>query len=183
MKEWIAVGTNNYNENLIKWETYGSGWATSYSSSYDSRYYGGGAPSENQALFDSQGKPLESLKIFNLIKYGNEITPIEDGVEDISVNPVDFNYFSLPYKITVIDTSDQRSSRYVIWDGELDIYKAETETKCEYSGKAGNIDVKCVFENNENKENVGRRFVCSYYIGEKFLSPWRLNNMIRIRET
>ena len=179
---WIAVGTKSYNENLEKWETFGSGWASSYSSSYDNRYFGGGAPTENQALFDSEGKPLESLKVYNLMKYGNEIERVEDGVEDISVNPIDFSDFSLQNSINVIDTSNEKTSRNVIWNEELDINKAQNDDKYEYNGKANNIDIKCVFENNTNETNPGRRFVCNYYIGEKFLSPWKLNNMIRIRE-
>ena len=180
---WIGVGPTDYYENLAKWEKYGSGWATSYSSSYSSSYFGGGGATENQALFDSNGKPLESLKVYNLIKYGNEISTMEDGVEDISVNPIDFSDFSLPNVINVIDTSDQRTERNVIWDGDLDIEKAKTETKYEYTGKSGNIDLKCVFENNLNTENIGRRFVCSYYIGDKFLSPLKLKSMIRVRES
>ena len=67
-----------------------------------------------------------------------------------------------------------------MWEEELDINKAQTETKYDYNGRADNIDVKCVFENNDNS---GRRFVCSYYIEDKYLSPWRLISMIRIRET
>lgn len=178
---WIAVGTKNYYDNLEKWEKYGSGWASSYSTSYGQEYFGGGCPTENQALFDSEGKPLESLKIFNLIKYGNIINPVEDGVEDISVNPIDFTDFSLPNTITVIDTSDQRTSRNVIWNNDFDKEKAaQTDLVYEYTGKADNIDIICIFENNQSN---GRRCVCSYYIGEKVLSPWRLLNMIRIRET
>ena len=167
---WIGVGTTNYYENLNKWETYGSGWASSYSSSYGERFFGGGGATENQALFDSEGKPLESLKVFKLIKYGNEIATVEDGVEDISVNPVNFDNFTLPNTIKVIDTSDQRIVRNVVWDGELDLEKAKTEAKYEYNGKANNIDIKCVFENNTNTGIVERRFVCTYYIGGKFLS-------------
>ena len=34
---------------------------------------------------------------------------MEDGFEDISVNPIDFSDFSLPNVINVIDTSDQRT--------------------------------------------------------------------------
>ena len=76
---------------------------------------------DNQALFDPEGKPLESLYVFiylyysNLLKYGNEVTPIKDGVEDISVNPIDFEQFSFLETITVIDTSEQRGTRNVVW--------------------------------------------------------------------
>ena len=106
---WIAVGTTSYDENKIKWETFGSGWASSYSSSYDSRYEGGGGSVENLAFFDSEGKPLESLKIYNLMKYGNEdVEIVEDAVEDISVNPINFTNFSIPTSINVIYTSNEK---------------------------------------------------------------------------
>ena len=78
---------------------------------------------DNQALFDPEGKPLESLYVFNLLKYGNEVTPIEDGVEDISVNPIDFEQFSFLETITVIDTSEQRGTRNVVWDDGYDEIK------------------------------------------------------------
>ncbi|MCR5801406.1 MAG: glycosyl hydrolase 53 family protein [Lachnospiraceae bacterium] len=71
---WITVGTNSFEENSAKWEKYGSGWASSYAGAYDpkdaGKYYGGSAV-DNQAFFDETGHPLESLKVFNLLRYGN----------------------------------------------------------------------------------------------------------------
>ena len=65
---WISAGGSTYEENKTLWETYGSGWASSYASSYDpwdaGLYYGGCAV-ENQAFFDSQGRALESLSVFS----------------------------------------------------------------------------------------------------------------------
>ena len=68
--EWISVGTNSKKENEILWEKYGSGWATSYASEYDkdAKKYHGGSAVENQALFDENGYPLESLKVFYFCK-------------------------------------------------------------------------------------------------------------------
>ena len=78
---WITVGTNSWEENHEKWEKYGSGWATSYAAVYDpddaGKYYGGSAW-DNQAFFDPQGKPLESLKTFRLMREGN-VTEEEDA--------------------------------------------------------------------------------------------------------
>ena len=78
---WITVGTNRWEENHEKWEKYGSGWATSYAAVYDpddaGKYYGGSAW-DNQAFFDPQGKPLESLKTFRLMREGN-VTEEEDA--------------------------------------------------------------------------------------------------------
>lgn len=69
---WIPVGAPTEN-NSAKWEQYGSGWASSYAGQYDpndaGKYYGG-CSWDNQAMFDFEGHPLESLKVFKYLKYG-----------------------------------------------------------------------------------------------------------------
>ncbi len=64
---WIPVGPANADNSAI-WEQYGSGWASSYAADYDpedaGKYYGGSSW-DNQAFFDFEGHPLESLKVFN----------------------------------------------------------------------------------------------------------------------
>ena len=68
---WISVGQTSWEENSQKWEQFGSGWASSYASVYDpvdaGKWYGGCAV-DNQAMFDANGKPLESLKIFSMLR-------------------------------------------------------------------------------------------------------------------
>ena len=68
---WIGAGGSSYEENKKLWETYGSGWASSYAADYDpwdaGRYYGGCAV-ENQAFFDSRGVELESITVFSEIQ-------------------------------------------------------------------------------------------------------------------
>ncbi len=68
---WLTVG-NEYYHNLDIWETYGSGWATKASQEYDpdGKDYGGSSV-DNQALFDANGKPLDSLYVFRKITDGN----------------------------------------------------------------------------------------------------------------
>ena len=71
---WISVGGSSYQENAALWEKYGSGWASSFASEYDPKDAGqwyGGCAVDNQALFDKDGKALESLKIFTLVRSGN----------------------------------------------------------------------------------------------------------------
>ena len=66
---WIPVRVYNpdspdaagvLEQNKESWETFGSGWASSYSKTYDpndaGKYYGGSSW-DNQALFDFEGKP------------------------------------------------------------------------------------------------------------------------------
>ena len=70
---WIAVGTSSRAENSEKWERDGSGWASSFAAEYDpddaGRWYGGSAV-DNQALFDENGRALESLRVFALARAG-----------------------------------------------------------------------------------------------------------------
>lgn len=70
---WISAGGASWEENRARWEQYGSGWATSYAGSYDpdaARYYGGCAV-DNQAFFDAGGHPLDSLRLFRMLRGGN----------------------------------------------------------------------------------------------------------------
>lgn len=63
---WIPVADKTM------WEKEGSGWASSYAGEYDEDakdWYGGSAV-DNQALFDFTGKPLETLRIFDLVETG-----------------------------------------------------------------------------------------------------------------
>lgn len=68
---WISVGRSSWEANRALWETFGSGWASSYAAAYDpedaGRWYGGCAV-DNQAMFDVSGRPLESLKVFALVR-------------------------------------------------------------------------------------------------------------------
>lgn len=68
---WISAGGSSYEENKKLWETYGSGWASSFAGIYDpedaGKYYGGCAV-ENQAFFDSRGRVLDSLSVFSAIR-------------------------------------------------------------------------------------------------------------------
>lgn len=71
---WIPVGDADADNSSI-WEQYGSGWASSYASDYDpeqaGKYYGG-CSWDNQAFFDFDGYPLESLNVFKYIKNGKQ---------------------------------------------------------------------------------------------------------------
>ncbi len=70
---WIPVGPPSADNSAI-WEKYGSGWASSYAKDYDpddaGKYYGG-CSWDNQALFDFDGNPLESLKVFQYVRTGS----------------------------------------------------------------------------------------------------------------
>jgi len=106
---WIPVGPPEDIENNWRlWETYGSGWASSFAAVYDpydaGLWYGGSAW-DNQALFDFNGRPLASLNIFNYIKTGTFLAdgivleetsivqpPVETEVEEVEVVNLLLNY-------------------------------------------------------------------------------------------
>ena len=94
---WISVNKGSWASNKVYWDRDGSGWATSYASSYDSdATQTGGSAVDNQAFFDQNGKILPSIDIFktevdkkeNLLinaSFESEIEPWEQ--EMITENP------------------------------------------------------------------------------------------------
>ncbi len=70
---WIPVGEATEDNSAI-WEEYGSGWASSYASDYDPEQAGlyyGGCSWDNQAMFDFDGYPLESLMVWTYMREGS----------------------------------------------------------------------------------------------------------------
>ena len=144
---WITVGTNSWEENCAKWEKYGSGWASSYSVDYDPEdaglYYGGNAV-DNQALFDKTGHPLESLKVFNLVRFGNEVETYIDGIEDAYITHYTDEQFTLPETVNVIKSDNSRVPVPVTWeDFDLQAAKDAGNGKHTIKGKAEGKDVYC----------------------------------------
>ena len=146
---WITVGTNSWEENHEKWEQYGSGWASSYAAAYDpkdaGKWYGGSAV-DNQAFFDAEGHPLESLKVFRLMRTGNEITPVPDALEEPEIL-CDLNMpLELPETVNAVMTDDSRQAVPVVWDltEEQDrLMHSSGVAKYEVRGEAGGMKAKC----------------------------------------
>ena len=76
--------------NKEKWETYGSGWASSYASEYDPTdagvYYGGSAV-DNMAWFDFEGHPMDILNIYKYVETGASapLSVLKVSAEDVEV--------------------------------------------------------------------------------------------------
>lgn len=145
---WITVGHDSWEENSAKWEQFGSGWASSYAAGYDpndaGKYYGGCAV-DNQAVFDPYGKPLESLRVFNLCRYGNETPILADALEDVTLS-FDVNKpIILPQQVNAIMTDDSKSPVDVRWNvsqEELDAMSSGGVGKYEIVGSADGKTVK-----------------------------------------
>ena len=119
---WIAVPGSNYDERRAKWEQFGSGWACDRAGEYDpdvAKYGGGGTQVDNQCFFDSDGKPLESLKMFGLLRDGNVTPEFVDGVEDTTVIHKINESFELPGQVNAIYNSDRRDPAPVEWKSYL----------------------------------------------------------------
>ena len=141
---WITVGGSSRMENLEKWETFGSGWASSFAAEYDpedaGKWYGGCAV-DNQAMFDAQGKPLESLRVFNLVRYGNETEVTPDALEDAVVTWDTGSGHTLPDTVNAVMTDGSRKAVEVTWDVEEGALEAMAAVPGDYviTGTAGDL--------------------------------------------
>ncbi len=146
---WISVGTDSWEENHEKWEKYGSGWASSYAAVYDpddaGKWYGGSAV-DNQAFFDAEGHPLESLKVFRLMRTGNETEPVPEALEEPELI-CDLNMpLVLPETVNAVMTDDSRQPVPVTWNlTEAEEQAMHESGPAQYiiTGDAGGVEVKC----------------------------------------
>ena len=171
---WITVGQNSWEENHEIWETYGSGWASSYAAVYDpedaGKYYGGSAV-DNQTFFDPEGKPLESLKVFDLVRYGNEIETTPDAIQDVTLFIDLKGKIELPDTVNAVMTDDSKQAVPVVWDlTEEDMEKmyAGGVQTYDITGIAGGLPAHCYV--NMIKYNFLQND--SFETGE--MDPWEL---------
>ncbi len=174
---WISVGTNSWEENSAKWEKYGSGWAASYAGEYDKddagQWYGGCA-CDNQAFFDATGHPLESLKVLNNVRFGNDAPRYVDGINDVTVQHYTYENFTLPETVDVIFNDNTRSPLPVTWE-DFDIEAAKAKGNGEYTikGKAEGYDgdVYCYLTILEYN------FIENYSFETGKADPWTVTNL------
>ena len=147
---WVSVGTESYEQNSALWETYGSGWASSYAAAYDpqdaGKYYGGCAV-DNQAMFDAQGHPLESLKVFGLVREGNDVPVSVDEIQDVVLS-VDLNgTIELPGEVSAIFEDGSTENVQVTWNADsADLEKMSSGGPAQYiiEGEAGGMPARCI---------------------------------------
>lgn len=117
---WIPVGPQqNLEQNKLLWEKFGSGWASSYAAEYDphdaGEWYGGSAV-DNQALFDFNGHPLPSLRVFNYVDTG-AVAPLKiDEIKDISLSAIAGETISLPETVSITYNDRSKGTVSVTWD-------------------------------------------------------------------
>ncbi len=116
---WLPVGEASADNSPV-WEKYGSGWASSYAADYDPEdagLYYGGCSWDNQAMFDFDGHPLESLNVFQYLKTGATAPLAVDSVPDLHVTCNVGDEPALPQEVDVIynDRSANKPAA-VTWD-------------------------------------------------------------------
>lgn len=144
---WITVGGKTYEENLALWERDGSGWATSFAGGYDPKDAGqwhGGSSVDNQALFDKEGNALESLKIFNLVKTGNEVENRIDEIEDTNLVFTLGKDIVLPQTAIAVMLDNSKRAVPVVWEtANLEEMKNGEAKKYVIKGEASGMKAQC----------------------------------------
>lgn len=144
---WISAGGSTWEENHALWETYGSGWASSYASAYDpedaGKYYGGSSV-DNQTFFDTSGHPIESLKLFALLREGNTLELQADALADARLI-CDLNgEIVLPDTVEAIMSDNSRQSVAVEWEAiDAAAMKAGGPKQYDIKGTAGGMEAHC----------------------------------------
>lgn len=144
---WITVGGSTWEENSALWETYGSGWASSYAGSYDPKdagvYYGGSA-CDNQAMFDAQGKALPSLQIFRLCRAGQLTEVKPDALQEVYLTVDLSRPVELPQTVSAVMNDGSLQDVPVIW-AEMDpaMLAAEDEVSFTVEGVADGMPAVC----------------------------------------
>ncbi len=126
---WIPVQVYDKNadnaaqvlaQNKEIWETYGSGWASSFAGEYDKdagEWYGGSAV-DNEGWFDFEGHPLSSAMIFCYVYTGTTAPALITGVtlEDITIELGE--ELELPTTTTILYSNNTEEPAQVVWHQE-----------------------------------------------------------------
>ena len=101
---------------------------------------------DNQAFFDATGHPLESLKLFGMLRSGNEVEVLPDAIDDTEL-VVDLNgVIELPETVNAVMTDNSRRAVPVTWDiddAQLQQMYAGGPAKYDITGEAGGLKAHC----------------------------------------
>jgi len=115
--DWEA----RYALNKASWEKDGTGWASSFAAEYDPEDAGqwyGGCACDNLALFDSNGKALESLKTFSYVYTGTTAEPSVQNINNIVMVVQKNTEFVAPETATALMTDMSTFEAPVTWNAD-----------------------------------------------------------------
>lgn len=172
---WITVGGDSWEENHALWENHGSGWAASYAGAYDpddaGKYYGGSA-CDNQAMFDAEGRALESLKVFSMIRTGNEVPLTADALDETLLTFDMKDPVVLPETVNAVMSDNSRQAIPVVWE-ETDLAAMNQNGPAVYTvrGKAGGMEAICQIA------MVEYNYIRNYSFEDADTTMWRAENL------
>ena len=179
---WITVGGATREENEALWEAHGSGWASRYAAAYDpndaGRYYGGCAV-DNQAMFDAEGRPLESLKVFGLVREGSVVELVPDSLEDVQLQVDLARKVELPDTVNAVMNDDSRQAIPVTWkvtEEELAAMNQNGPADYTVTGEAGGMEARCFIS------MIEFNYLKNYSFEEGTLAPWTVEDLAKADE-
>ena len=186
-------------KNKEAWEKYGSGWASSYAAPYDPNTTVencGGSSWDNQAMFDFNGKPLESINVWKYVYTGTTATPKLDILNDCSETVINGTNWKMPETVTAKYTDNSDKEIAVKWsldevnkakkagvgtytiNGTVTHEGKDYNVKCELTIKNKNLVVNPGFEDEDMSawtikgNGVGREADSNKRSGEYSLKYW-----------
>lgn len=178
---WIGVPGDSWEAQSALWEKFGSGWASSFAKVYDpadAGIYYGGSSWDNQAMFDFEGRPLDSLSVFKLVRTGAVTSVRADTIQMESVKVRLKDSCTLPESVEVLYNNGDTRSAPVTWK---DVTRTgEKLTELPFMGPAvyfvegsienSNITALCQIQ------IVEKNYVDNPSFEEKDLSMWKIVN-------
>lgn len=175
---WLPVPGDTLEERSALWEEFGSGWASSYAAEYDladAGVYYGGCAWDNQAMFDFEGNPLPSLKVFRYVYTGAEAGIKVDAIDDVILRVRKGDEVPYPDRVTALFNNGDGKEISVTWN-DMDMNLISSEVIGEYSvtGSASYADTEypiicrvIVMEPN---------YLDNYSFEDSDTSMWKLTN-------
>ena len=159
VQNWAAADDQDkvLAENKALWEKCGSGWATSAAADYDKdvgQWYGGSAV-DNESWFDFDGKALESLKVYNMVRYGTNSEDYLIDVLDTKYSFAEGEQYSFPTKVNALYASGKTNEVEVKWD--------QNQIKKAVATGRGSYEIEGTVTYNGNKYEV----ICNLTIKPK----------------
>ena len=144
---WVPTGGTTWEENHRLWETFGTGWASSWAAAYDpddaGKYYGGSA-CDNQAMFDFSARALDSLAVFRLMRDGQDAPIVPVALNDAAVEVRVGGEPVLPKTVEAVMTDNTHTLVPVEWDMDA-VAAIDTAAEGEYRlpGTAAGLPAAC----------------------------------------
>jgi len=180
---WIPVPVSSddlspeqkWEERSALWEKHGSGWASSFAGSYDPADAGvwyGGSACDNQALFDANGYPLPSLRVFGYCFTGSTTDLRLDEVSNVHISVRLRNPIELPDTVEATYNDGNTATSTVEWEAvDLDEISNSPVGVYVVNGIAQGLPVRCFISMEE--EN----YIENHSFENEDRSMWVLNNI------